>query len=192
MSGAMHATVSIVRRSALLALVLAAGSPAAAQDVRLPNKSGSLKFAIIGDTGTAAREQNEVGHQMWGYHAKFPFELVIMLGDNIYGADSAADYKSKFEGPYQEMLNGGVKFYACLGNHDNPTQRTYKSFNMGGERFYTFKPQQGVRFFALDSNYMDKPELDWLEKELAKSGSEWKIAYFHHPMYSSGARHGSS
>ena len=62
---------------------------------------------------------------------------------------------------------------------------------MNGERFYTFKPKDNVRIFALDSNYMDKTQLDWLEKELAASGSDWKIAFFHHPIYSSGGRHGS-
>jgi 3',5'-cyclic AMP phosphodiesterase CpdA len=45
--------------------------------------------------------------------------------------------------------------------------------------------------FALDSNYMDKTQIAWLEKELAASGSDWKIAFFHHPIYSSGGRHGS-
>jgi hypothetical protein len=39
---------------------------------------------------------------------------------------------------------------------------------------------------------MDKTQLTWLEKELAASGSDWKIAYFHHPIYSSGAAHGSN
>ena len=62
---------------------------------------------------------------------------------------------------------------------------------MNGERFYTFKPKPGVRFFALDSNYMSPEQLQWLEKELAASGSEWKICFFHHPLYSSGGRHGS-
>src|SRR2546425_1741429 len=38
---------------------------------------------------------------------------------------------------------------------------------------------------------MDKPQLAWLEKELVASGSDWKIAYFHHPLYSSGGAHGS-
>jgi 3',5'-cyclic AMP phosphodiesterase CpdA len=176
----------------LAVLAFLACLEALAQDVRLPLKSGSLKFAVIGDTGTASREQSEVGRQMLAYRAKFPFELVIMAGDNIYGSDSAADYVNKFEAPYKGLLDAGVKFYAALGNHDNPTQRFYKLFNMGGERFYSFKPQQGIRFFALDSNYMDKPQLDWLEAELAKSGSEWKICFFHHPLYSSGRTHGSS
>ena len=33
--------------------------------------------------------------------------------------------------------------------------------------------------------------MKWLEKELANSDSRWKIAFFHHPLYSSGGRHGS-
>ena len=67
----------------------------------------------------------------------------------------------------------------------------YEPFNMGGKQFYTFRPKMGLRFFALDSNYMTPEQLEWLEKELSVSGSEWKIAFFHHPMYSTGGRHGS-
>ena len=64
---------------------------------------------------------------------------------------------------------------------------------MNGERYYAFKPPQGsVRFFALDSNYMDKAQLAWLEKELAASDSAWKICFFHHPIYSSGDTHGAN
>jgi hypothetical protein len=176
----------------LLAFFASASASAGAQELRLPLKSGSLRFAAIGDTGTASREQYDIGKQMAAFRARFPFDFVIMLGDNIYGGDTAQDFKNKFELPYKPLLDGGVKFYASLGNHDNPTQRFYKLFNMDGQRFYTFKPKAGVRFFALDSNYMDKPQLDWLEKELAASASEWKICFFHHPLYSSARKHGST
>ena len=55
------------------------------------------------------------------------------------------------------------------------------------------KPAEGgVRFFALDTDYLDKPQLDWLEKELSSSSSDWKIVFFHHPLYSSGKTHGSA
>ena len=30
---------------------------------------------------------------MAAYHAVFPFDFVIMLGDNIYGGHSPADFK---------------------------------------------------------------------------------------------------
>ena len=129
-----------------------------------------------GRHGRGAREQYDVATQMAAFHEEFPFDFVIMLGDNIYGADTPADMANKFETPYKPLLDAGVVFRAVLGNHDNPNQRFYKPFNMGGERYYTFRASKrrrptategGVRFFALDTNYLDKPQLDWLEKELA-------------------------
>lgn len=162
-----------------------------AQQVTLPNKQDSFHFAVIGDTGTGERNSYEIAQQLAAQHRTFPFSLALMLGDNMYGGENAADFEKKFERPFGPLLSAGVKFYAALGNHDDPNQRLYKHFNMNGERFYTFKPRDGIRFFALDSNYMDKTQIEWFEKELDSSQSDWKICFFHHPLYSSGERHGS-
>ena len=161
--------------------------------VSLPNKKGSVKFAVLGDSGTGGGAQQRIADRIAAAHRAFPFEFVIMLGDNLYGSERKGDYADKFERPYKPLLDAGVKFYASLGNHDDPEQRLYKPFNMNGEMYYSFKPSPlaGVRFFALNSNYMDQKQLAWLEKELAGSGSDWKIPFFHHPIYSSGGRHGS-
>jgi 3',5'-cyclic AMP phosphodiesterase CpdA len=166
---------------------------AAPDGIRLPNKTDSVRFAILGDSGTGGGAQQRIADRIAATRKQFPFEFVIMLGDNLYGSERKGDYEEKFERPYKPLLDAGVKFYASLGNHDDPEQRLYKPFNMNGERYYSFKPSvlAGVRFFALDSNYMDRKQLDWLEKELAASGSDWKIPFFHHPIYSSGGRHGS-
>jgi hypothetical protein len=174
------------------AVVIAAVSAIAAPTVTLPNDKESVKFAVIGDSGTGGSAQLRVAKQMIDARTVFPYEFVLMNGDNLYGGESERDFRRKFEEPYKPLLDAKVPFYATLGNHDNPNQRFYKLFNMNGEKYYTFKPKSGgVRFFALDTNYMDKVQLDWLEKELAASGSDWKIAFFHHPIYSSGGRHGS-
>jgi predicted MPP superfamily phosphohydrolase len=159
--------------------------------VVLPNKAGSIKFAVIGDTGTGDKHQMAVAKQLTATRAQFPFEFVIMVGDNIYGSNTAKDFEKKFSTPYKPLLDAGVKFYAALGNHDDPSERFYKPFNMNGERYYSFKPADGVRFYALDSTYMDDKQLQWFEGQLKMSGSEWKIAFFHHPPYSSGETHGS-
>jgi Calcineurin-like phosphoesterase len=165
---------------------------ALAQELTLPNKpKGTVKFAVIGDSGTGNSDQYRTAKVFADVRQRFPYEFVLMLGDNMYGGESARDFVSKFEKPYKPILDAGVKFYASLGNHDSPNQRMYKLFNMNGERYYTFKPQNGIRFFALDSNYMDRTQLQWFEKELAASGADWKIAFFHHPIYSSAGRHGS-
>ena len=160
-------------------------------NISLPNKPGSVRLAVIGDTGTGAGPQQQLADVMLASRAVFPFEFALMLGDNLYGGEDANDYAEKFEIPYKKLLDAGVKFYASLGNHDNSTQRLYKHFDMDGKEYYTFK-KGNVRFFALNSNYMDKRQLEWLEAELAKSGSDWKVCYFHHPLYSSGKRHGSN
>lgn len=163
---------------------------AASAQVRPPVGKDSLRFAVIGDSGTGDSTATRLAARLAQSRETFPFNFVVMMGDNLYGGESAKDYQRKFEVPYKALLDGGVKFYASLGNHDEPTQTNYKNFNMNGRRYYTFQPHSGVRLFALDSNYMDARQLSWLEDALKQSGSDWKICFFHHPIYSSGERHG--
>jgi 3',5'-cyclic AMP phosphodiesterase CpdA len=180
--------------AALLGLTIAAsGARGAAQTpapAGVPNRKDSLKFAAIGDMGTGSKAQYEVGAQMNTWREKFPFDIVIMLGDNMYGSQRPQDFVDKFENPYKALLAAGVKFYAALGNHDNQTNRFYKPWNMNGERYYAYS-KKNVKFFALDSDYMDPKQLQWIDTELKNAREDWKIVYFHHPLYSSGGRHGS-
>ena len=156
-----------------------------------PNRPDSLKFAAIGDNGTGDRPQYEIAGQMENARATFAFDLVIMLGDNMYGGQTPADFAKKFEQPYASLLKAGVKFQASLGNHDRPENVSYKPYNMNGERYYSYA-RKNVRFFALDSTLMDAKQLAWLEVSLQQAQEDWKICYFHHPLYSNASRHGSS
>jgi hypothetical protein len=112
-----------------------------------------------------------------------------MAGDNIYEGTTAEDYRQKFELPYKPLLDAGVTFHTSLGNHDDPAQRLSPLFHMNGDRYYTFT-RGPVQFFALDSTDMTPEQVLWLQDALAASTAPWKIAYFHHPLYSSGMRHG--
>jgi hypothetical protein len=156
----------------------------------LPLKEGSLRFAAIGDTGTGSSKQHQVGEMMAQYRARFPFEFVLMMGDNLYGSEKPGDYEKKFAVPYKKLLDDKVKFYASLGNHDLALQVNYEHFNMDGKEYYRLK-KGIVAFYALNSNYMDKKQVAWLESELAKDTSEWKVCFFHHAPYSSAKAHGS-
>ena len=178
------------RACVVLLLLVAGGLASRAQDLTLPNRSTSLKFAAFGDSGTGEPAQYDVGRQMVAYHGRFPFELVIMLGDNLYGRQEPRDFVNKFEEPYRPLLNAGVQFYASLGNHDSPSQLAYPPFHTGGARYYTYS-KRNVRFFALDSNLLDAKQLAWIESALGQSQDDWKICYFHHPFYSDGKTHGS-
>jgi predicted phosphodiesterase len=161
--------------------------------VVLPNKAGSLKFMIFGDFGDASPEQVATATQMAKTRATFPFEIAVTTGDNLLGSERPQDFRNKFETPYKPLLDAGVTFYATLGNHDAQEQRYYKLFNMNGKLYYSFKaPKQDVRFFMLESTYMDPDQVKWIENELKTSTEAWKIVVLHHPPYSSGATHGSS
>ena len=185
--GAGSATVP-----ALPVAAVEAQQPGAALALTLPNKGDSLKFAVLGDFGTGSKQQYQLAAQMKRVHDVFPYELVALVGDNLYGSERPQDFRKKFEDPYKPLLDAGVKFYASLGNHDAREQRYYKLFNMDGKLYYSYKAsKQSVRFFALESTYLDPEQVAWFEKELKDSNSDWKIPYFHHPPYSSGDRHGS-
>jgi 3',5'-cyclic AMP phosphodiesterase CpdA len=158
--------------------------------INLPNKEGSVRFVIIGDTGTGSKKQHELANILLRARQTFTYDFVLLLGDNLYGGESPGDYKDKFENVYRPILDQKVKFYAALGNHDEPAQRFYELFNMNGKEYYRFT-KANVAFYALNTNYMDQKQVKWLQDELAKDTSEWKITFHHHPPYSSGGKHGS-
>lgn len=158
------------------------------------NQSGGnplLRFVAIADTGTGYADQFAVGEAMNWYRQRSPYKLVILAGDNIYTNGEISKVKEVFEEPYQPLLTNGVKFRACLGNHDIRTdngepQLQYAGFNMP-QRYYTFQ-EKNVQFFALDTNGNADwaAQLTWLEQELKSSKARWKIVFGHHPIYSSG------
>ena len=164
--------------------------PGSALKLALPLKSGSVRFAVMGDTGTGGLKQRQLANMMVEYQQLFPFEFVLMLGDNLYGGESPKDFENKFSDVYKPLLDRDVKFYATLGNHDLPLQVDYKNFNMNGKQFYRFK-KGNVAFYALNSNQMDQAQLRWLEEQLSKDSAEWKLSFLHHPLYSSARKHGS-
>ncbi|GAX34759.1 metallophosphoesterase family protein [Nodularia sp. NIES-3585] len=156
-----------------------------------PKNDLLLRFTSVADTGTGARGQYAVAGAMNYYHQKNPYDLVVLAGDNIYNDGEIEKIGAVFERPYKELLSQGVKFHACLGNHDIRTENgdpqiKYPGFNMQG-RYYTFR-RDAVQFFALDTNGNAdwEKQVVWLEQELSLSDAPWKVVFGHNPFYSSG------
>ena len=167
----------------------------------LPKALGSLRFAVMGDVGRGDRAQYDTGAEMARWREKFDFSFVLMLGDNMYAAGSPEDYAARFERPYKTLLDAGVMFYAANGNHDPVNILTYEPYNMHGNRYYWFKKTEGplgpiaqrtVRFFAIDTVNLDLEQMRWLRQYLGESDSDWEIAFYHHPLYTSGRYNGSA
>ncbi len=150
-----------------------------------------LRFVATADTGSGDKNQFAAGAAIARYHEKNPFQFAILGGDNIYNSGEISRIEETFEQPYAEVLKRGVKFRACIGNHDIRTENAdpqvkYPGFNMDG-RYYSYT-EGPAQFFVLDTNVNAawKAQMVWLEESLAKSTASWKIVYGHHPIYSSG------
>jgi 3',5'-cyclic AMP phosphodiesterase CpdA len=183
---------AIISMAAVSAAAFIKPSPAFCSPVK-----DKIRFAIIGDWGTGDSDETGTARQMFAAHQRTPFDFVIAAGDNVYPNGSGRYFGKHFEQPFAGLLKDQIKFYAVLGNHDvdagRQDQCQYPLFNMGGQNYYKFSRSNGlVEFFMLDSTDFDSTQATWLENSLRDSRAKWKIAVFHHPIYSSGKKHGSA
>src|SRR6266516_1882623 len=100
--------LAMLRRDKLRFVIAAAlllgvvGAPSA-QDVTLPNQPDSLKFAIIGDSGTGSSSQYRIAEKLIASRAKFPYEFVLMMGANLYTGSAPKAHNHTFEAPYPPL-----------------------------------------------------------------------------------------
>lgn len=182
----------LITAALIAAATLTAARPAVPSAAgTLPNRADSIKLAVIGDNGTGKRPQYELADRMAAERQEFPFDMVLMVGDNFYGRQGPADLVEKFDRPYKALLDAGVRFQAAIGNHDDPRTLDYPPLNMLGRRYYAFT-RRDIRFFVLDTNSLDPAQMRWFQEELGRTRESWRIAIFHHPLYSNARRHGSS
>ncbi len=183
--------------------------PIVEDPVSPPDSGGSeesIRFLVIGDTGTGCTGQKTVAATMARVAKEKNAAFVLMVGDNFYpsGVGSVDDrqFHNKFERIYRSRLRK-IPFYVALGNHDHKgdveAQIAYSGiserWNMPA-RYYTFsKVMPGgkmIQFFMLDTDPIvnGKPETEsqivWLEESLAASNAHWKIVAGHHPLRSGG------
>lgn len=166
-----------------------------------------FRFVLIGDSGSGSASQRRVADRMWDWMQKNPFNLVLMLGDNIYGSTELTQggdprfFHSKFDVVYRRFQERGVVFHAVIGNHDTQTNHgqgeidDQKRFGiLGKDAYYKFcSPDtfhDGGRpladFFALNTELTGEKmtrQVAWLKNELDKSKALWKFIFLHHPLY---------
>ena len=148
-----------------------------------PLAPDDFSFGVIGDFGigtSAARANLRRLTQDRRLH------FAITTGDNaqIYGSEE--EYRSFVLGPLRDLI-AQKPFWPSVGNHDYYNLQNYKRFFAlpGNGLYYSFT-YGGVLFLSLDSNRFDARQRRWLRAELRASQARCKVAYFHHPLWSSG------
>jgi hypothetical protein len=125
---------------------------------------------------------------------------VFTVGDNAYPSGTASEFKNCY-GPSWGRHKSRTR--PALGNHEYETAGASGYFGYFGaaagdpDRGYYSYDRGEWHVVALNSNcgevggcWADSPQGRWLRNDLANHPAECTLAYFHHPLFSSGSDHG--
>jgi 3',5'-cyclic AMP phosphodiesterase CpdA len=167
------AAASLPARAAAPAVtVYAAGDIARCAD-RDPAWSGAADTAALVAAGLAAD----------------PGAAVLALGDITYPRGAPAEFTDCYGPTWGKFKH---RTWPAPGNHEYATPGAAGYFGyfgaVAGPGYYSFQLGQW-RLFSLDSNLAPAAhaaQLAWLKAELARHPARCTLAYWHHPLYSSG------
>jgi len=170
-----------------------------------------LRFAAVGDSGKGDlwksddleavkhalgnhnRDQGPQGQIAQRMLERDP-DLVLHVGDIAYLDGAPERWQSSFFDPFAALI-ARAPMYACPGDHDLAADGGLTFFQVfhlpasqeGGERFYSFDAGD-VHFTCLDTEvtglYEGGAQLAWLEDDLARARTAWKVVWFHTPLLS--------
>ncbi|HVT00646.1 MAG TPA: metallophosphoesterase [Patescibacteria group bacterium] len=127
---------------------------------------------------------------------------ILLLGDEQYGHGTLQDFQNSLD---QNWANYITKIFPVPGNHDYLSElEGYKEYFKDknpriplNNTYYSFDINNW-HLVALDSNCSQvggcgktSQEYKWLAKDLSKNTKKCVLAYFHHPLFSSGT-HGNN
>lgn len=142
----------------------------------------SFSFGVIGDFGVPT----PAAHANLRRLAGDGLDFAITTGDNAQIFGNEEEYRNYVLGPIQDFI-ARRPLWPSVGNHDYYGLGNYRRYFAlpGNERYYAFN-YGSTLFVALDSNRYDGRQKSWIRRVLGRSAAPCKIAYFHHPLWSSG------
>lgn len=122
-----------------------------------------------------------------------PGAVVLTLGDHTYPHGRAKEFTDCYEPTWGRFKD---RTWPSPGNHEYYTPGATPYFAYFGERAgrgYYSLDLQGWHIVSLDSNLAPAAhaaQIEWLRADLASHPARCTLAFWHHPLYSSGG-HGS-
>jgi calcineurin-like phosphoesterase family protein len=147
-----------------------------------PATVGSFSFDVIGDFGVPT----PASHANLRRLAADPIDFALTTGDNAQIFGNEEEYRNYVLGPLAGFISRR-SLWPAVGNHDYYGLANYRRYFAlpGNERYYSFT-YGGVLLMALDSNRYNRTQKSWARRKLGASKASCKVAYFHHPLWSSG------
>jgi 3',5'-cyclic AMP phosphodiesterase CpdA len=148
-----------------------------------------LRLAVVGDVGDGGDLEWRLASTMYVAGRSDPFDVLMLLGDNVYPYGDPARLEEYVFQPFAAVLDSGAALYSITGNHDALADDggLTQQLALGMPGFWWTDRIGDVLLVGVDSNQVENPEqLAFLETTLAGSDAPWKIVAVHHPPYSAG------
>ena len=156
-----------------------------------PAQEQPFKFVYLGDAQTGLAGWGQLLHNVYDRHPDAAF--YVIAGDLVNQGCDRGDWDAFFaagEGVFNRR-----PLVPAIGNHDDCNEegpRIYLDlFTLPPNgpdslpRGHSYSFQYANAFFVvLDSNLDPETQTAWLDEQLAQATAHWKLAVFHHPVYS--------
>jgi hypothetical protein len=128
---------------------------------------------------------------------------VFTAGDNAYTSGTAAQFENCYEpswgrhkartrptaGNHEYLTAGASGYFGYFGSAAGDPDKGYYSYNLGGWHVVALNSM----CWEIGGCGARSPMVSWLKQDLAANDDRaCTIAYFHHPLFSSGSKHGSA
>jgi hypothetical protein len=192
---------AVIAVMALASAVQGCGGAAPAIDTGAdPKASFAGDPAVVlaaGDIASCASDGDEATAAIV---AARPGAVVATLGDHVYDAGTAAEFRSCYTPTWGAFRN---RTKPAVGNHElfsrgGRDYREYFGSASGGKSGYYSYDLGSWHIVVLNSNCSTEScaaggaQERWLRLDLTANPARCTLAYWHHPRFSSGASHGST
>ncbi|MEV4537609.1 DNRLRE domain-containing protein [Asanoa sp. NPDC049518] len=158
-----------------------------------PPPSGDPVLVGAGDIATSGSGDSATAALINGISG-----TVFTTGDNVYSNGTASEFTSYYQptwgafksrtrpapGNHDYNTSGATGYYNYFGSQAGPSGQGYYSYNLGN-----------WHIVSLNSNISmssTSAQVTWLKNDLAANTRPCTLAYWHHPLFTSGANHAPS
>ncbi|RKT56095.1 DUF7594 domain-containing protein [Saccharothrix australiensis] len=147
--------------------------------------AGDISNSGSGDSATAALLDGIPG-------------TVFTIGDNVYDSGTTAEFTTYYDptwgrhkartrpspGNHDYNTSGATGYYGYFGAQAGPSGQGYYSYDLGNWHIVSLNSNIGMAAGSAQEQ--------WLRNDLAASTKPCTAAYWHHPLFTSGANHAPS
>lgn len=178
-------------------------SAVSAQERRLDLSAGTELLAAAGDIADC-RDQKGAAARATGdlLRTRFPGVTVLTLGDLVYGNGTSAEFANCYDRVWRGLRErtrpapgnhdygiylpvrrrNAAPYFGYFGASAGPLGKGFYSFDLGAWHIVSLNSMAG-EVAAAPSR---QEQTEWLENDLAQSAQPCLLAYWHHPLFSSG------